>query len=78
MDIETDEDMIRVRENYLGDIVKAAWESFKLKFPNEIIRITSQGNNIPNFCYAIDRLLIARDANIGFDLRQKEIMQNLE
>lgn len=71
MDIETDDAMIRIGEYYLGDVARAAWESFKAKFPEELAKITAQGNNILNFYYAIHRLLIARDANTGLDLRHK-------
>ncbi|PON45172.1 hypothetical protein PanWU01x14_261170 [Parasponia andersonii] len=57
------EQMIRIAENYLGETAKAAWEAFKLKFPEGVTRIASQGNNIFNFCFAIHGLLTARDAN---------------
>lgn len=49
MNIETGEAMIRVGENYLGDIARVAWEAFKLKFLDEITRIAAQGNNILTF-----------------------------
>lgn len=37
--------MIRIGENYLGDVAKATWEYFKDKFPSEVEKIANQGNN---------------------------------
>lgn len=70
--------MIKVGENYLGDVVRAAWKVFKIKFPEKIKKITNQDNNILNFCYAIHKILTAKDVNIGLDLRQREAMRDLE
>lgn len=70
--------MIRIGQNYLGDIARAIWKAFKLKFLDEVTRIATQGNNILNFYYVIHRLLPARDANISLDLRQKKTMRDLE
>lgn len=78
MDIEINEAIIWVGKNYLGDVARAAWKTFKIKFPDEITRIAAKGNNILNFCYTIYMLLTVRDANIGLDLRQKETMRDLE
>lgn len=76
--IEIGKTMIRIRENYLGDVTRAAWEAFKDKFSKEVARIASQGNNILHFYYVIHRMLTARDTNTSLYLRQKEIMRDLE
>lgn len=39
MDIETEDDMIWIEKNYLGDVARAAWEAFKDKFPGEVAKI---------------------------------------
>lgn len=78
MDVETDEVMIKIGENYLGDIVRATSESFKDKFLREVAKIAGQGNNILNFYYAMHRILTAIDANTGLDILQKEAMRDLE
>lgn len=61
--------MIRIGGNYLRDIAKVVWESFKLKFSDEITRIVVQDNSIINFYYVVHRFLIARNANIRLYLR---------
>lgn len=63
LDVETWEAMIRIRENYLRGVARAPWKAFKDKFLREIAKIVGQGNNILNFCYAMHRILMARDAN---------------
>ncbi|PON68413.1 hypothetical protein PanWU01x14_095650 [Parasponia andersonii] len=78
IEVEIGEQMIRIAENYLGETAKAAWEAFKTKFPEEVQKIAEQGNNIFNFCFAIHRLLTARDANTGLNIRQQEAMRDLE
>lgn len=63
LDVETWEAMIRIRENYLRGVARAPWKAFKDKFLGEIAKIAGQGNNILKFCYAMHRILMARDAN---------------
>lgn len=42
MGIETGDVMIRIGENYLGDVARVAWKAFKDKFPGEVAKIVCQ------------------------------------
>ncbi|XP_031102655.1 uncharacterized protein LOC116006432 [Ipomoea triloba] len=72
------EEMIKIAENYLGGTARAAWEAFKLKFPDKLAELAMQGNSIHNFAYQIHTLLTGREANTGLTIRQAEAMRDLE
>ena len=70
--ITTGEEMIKIAENYLGDIARAAWEAFKANFPEKLAELVTQGNNIHNFTYLIHRIITGKYVNVGLTMRQAE------
>ena len=43
--ISSGEEMIRIAENYIGDVAKGMWEAFKKQFPREIAFLASHWSN---------------------------------
>ena len=76
--INSGEEMIRIAENYLGDIAKAIWEAYKQNFPEQMNELIMQGSNIYNFAYTMHRIITGREVNTGVTIRQQEAMRDLE